>query len=132
MLAAKTVVYNRASSGQGIEALIQNLGLTEQLASRTVRFPDAESVMRHMMSEGSGAHRVRCADGNQPLLGTAVTVCRPRAAGTCRTTRATRLFRPSAATPLAQTFLRYLGGEEARTLNPGGRRGTALSVIVHY
>ena len=39
LLAAKTVVYNRASSGQGIEALIMKLGLTEQLASRTVRFP---------------------------------------------------------------------------------------------
>ena len=55
LLAAKTVVYNRASSGQGIEALIQKLGLADQLASRTVRFPDAESVMRHMMSAGEGA-----------------------------------------------------------------------------
>ena len=55
LLAAQTVVYNRASSGQGIEALIMKLGLTEQLASRTVRFPDAESVMRHMMSESAGA-----------------------------------------------------------------------------
>ena len=64
LLAAKTVVYNRASSGQGIEALIQKLGIAEQLASRTVRFPDAESVMRHMMSAGEGASGLALRSGS--------------------------------------------------------------------
>ena len=37
LLAAKTIVYNRASSGQGIETLIQKLGLTAPCARPTAR-----------------------------------------------------------------------------------------------
>ena len=53
LLAAKTVVYNRASSGQGIEALILKLGLTDQLASRTVRFHRKRKIGRRIFQRAS-------------------------------------------------------------------------------
>jgi len=54
LLAAHSVLYNRASSGMGVEKMIQNLGLSEALAARTQRFPNAESVMKQLIAGEPG------------------------------------------------------------------------------
>ena len=113
LMAAKTVVYNRASSGQGIEALIQKLGLTDQLASRTVRFPDAESVMRHMMSEGSGAIGFGAPTAIRLYTGPQLQYVGP-VPPDLQSYTSYGIISTVAATRLAQAFLSYLSGAEAR------------------
>lgn len=46
--AARSLVYNEASSGQYIAQLIDRLGLTEDLAVKTLRLPTGAAVMRHL------------------------------------------------------------------------------------
>jgi molybdate transport system substrate-binding protein len=53
LLEADTVVYNRASTGVYVEALIKRWGLTDTLQPKTMRFPDGASVMEHVL-HGSG------------------------------------------------------------------------------
>jgi molybdate transport system substrate-binding protein len=54
LLAAHSVLFNRASSGMGVEKMIQNLGLSNELAARTQRFPNAESVMKQLIAGEPG------------------------------------------------------------------------------
>ena len=53
VLAAETLVLNRASTGLYVEALLARLGLAEQLAARSLRFPDGEAVLQRIAA-GSG------------------------------------------------------------------------------
>jgi len=53
LLAAETVVYNQASSGNYLQDLFVKLGFAEQLAPKTKRYPDGDAVMAHMI-KGSG------------------------------------------------------------------------------
>jgi molybdate transport system substrate-binding protein len=115
LLAARTIVYNRASSGQGIEALIQKLGIGEQLAARTVRFPDAESVMRHMMSAGEGAIGFGAPTAISLYTGSRLRYAGPIPAELQSYTSYAMAATP-AATPIAQAFLLYVQGPEARAL----------------
>ena len=46
--AAQSLVYNEASSGQYIAQLMDRLGLTGDLAAKTVRLPTGAAVMRHL------------------------------------------------------------------------------------
>lgn len=115
LLAASAVVYNRASSGQGIEALIQKLGVADQIASRTVRFPDAESVMRHLMAAGAGAIGFGAPTAISLYSGSRLRYAGPVPQELQSYTRYVIVPTP-AATPLAQAFLRYLVGDEARSL----------------
>ncbi len=46
--AARSLVYNEASSGQHIAQLMDRLGLTEDLAVKTLRLPTGAAVMRHL------------------------------------------------------------------------------------
>jgi molybdate transport system substrate-binding protein len=50
LLDADAVVYNRASTGVYVEALIKRWGLAETLQPKTVRFADGASVMEHVLS----------------------------------------------------------------------------------
>lgn len=115
LLAATAVVYNRASSGQGIEALIQTLGVADQLASRTVRFPDAESVMRHLMSAGQGAIGFGAPTAISLYTGSRLRYAGPVPADLQSYTSYAIAPTP-AATPLARAFLSYLEGDEARAI----------------
>jgi molybdate transport system substrate-binding protein len=54
LLAAHSVLFNRASSGMGVEKMIQNIGLSNELAARTRRFPNAESVMKQLIAGDPG------------------------------------------------------------------------------
>lgn len=53
LLAADSVVYNRASTGLYMDALFPRLGLAEQLAPRITRHDDGAAVMRHI-AQGRG------------------------------------------------------------------------------
>lgn len=115
LLAAKTIVYNRASSGQGIESLIQKLGLTEQLAARTERFPDAESVMRRMMTSEGGAIGFGAPTAIGLYTGSRLRYVGPVPTELQTYTQYAVVATPT-ATPLAQAFLDYLARPEARAL----------------
>lgn len=115
LLAAKVVVYNRASSGQGIEALIKKLGLTDDLKDRTVRFPDAESVMRHMMSEVSSAIGFGAPTAISLYTGSQLRYVGP-VPPELQSYTSYSIATTVAATPLAQAFLSFLSGGDARAL----------------
>lgn len=51
LLAADQIVYNQASSGQYIEAMIDRLGITEDVAGKTVRVPNGAAVMEHLAAD---------------------------------------------------------------------------------
>lgn len=115
LLTAESVVYNRASSGQGIEALIQKLGVGDQIASRTVRFPDAESVMRHLMSADAGAIGFGAPTAISLYTGGRLRYAGPVPAELQSYTRYVIASTP-AATPLAQAFVAYLQSADARAI----------------
>ena len=48
ILDADGLVYNRASSGQYIEKMIENLGIADAVAEKTVRTPTGAGVMEHL------------------------------------------------------------------------------------
>jgi len=48
---ADSIVYNRASSGMYIETLIAKLGLAEALATKTVRYHDAQESFTHLQQD---------------------------------------------------------------------------------
>ena len=70
LLEADAVVYNRASTGLYVEALVKRWGIADALQPKTVRFADGASVMEHVL-QGSG---------NQIGLGamTEIVLLRPR------------------------------------------------------
>jgi molybdate transport system substrate-binding protein len=49
VLGADSVVYNRASTGLYLETLFARLGLTDQIAAKSTRYPDGASVMEHLV-----------------------------------------------------------------------------------
>jgi len=53
LLAADTIVYNAATSGGVVEAMLAKLGVAEALRSRTVRPPNGPSVVEHLL-RGTG------------------------------------------------------------------------------
>jgi molybdate transport system substrate-binding protein len=55
LLAADTVVYNEASSGQYIARMLADLGIADELAATTVIVPTGAAVMQHLVSEARGA-----------------------------------------------------------------------------
>jgi len=53
VLEAESIVFNRASTGIYIENLFKKMGVYDQIESKTVRYPDAGAVMKHLL-EGKG------------------------------------------------------------------------------
>ena len=53
VLAADSIVFNRASTGIYLENLFKKMGLSDQIASKTTRYPDAGAVMEHVL-KGKG------------------------------------------------------------------------------
>ncbi len=54
LLNAESVVYNQASTGAYLEGLFDRLGIGEQLKTRVTRYPDAASVIDHVI-KGKGS-----------------------------------------------------------------------------
>jgi len=48
ILAARSLVYNQASSGLYIEKLLDRLGVTERVKDKTTRVPTGGAVMKHL------------------------------------------------------------------------------------
>jgi molybdate transport system substrate-binding protein len=53
VLAADSIVYNRASSGIYLENLFKKMGLYDQVLAKTTRYPDAGAVTEHVL-KGKG------------------------------------------------------------------------------
>ena len=53
VLAADSLVFNRASTGLYLEGLLKKMGLYTQLEGKTTRYPDGASVMEHVI-KGQG------------------------------------------------------------------------------
>ena len=117
VLAADSIVFNRASTGIYLENLLKNMGVYEQILPRTTRYPDAGAVMEHLL-KGKGKeigfgpvteillHR----DKGLKLVG-------PLPADVQNYTHyAAAPMTASAAPELARAFVRFLGSPEARAL----------------
>ena len=53
LLAADSVIYNRASSGVYIDTMLKKLGVYEKIESKITRYDDGVAVMHHLM-KGKG------------------------------------------------------------------------------
>lgn len=53
LLAADVVIYNRASSGQYVEQMVERLGITEALSEKTVRTDTGAGAMEHLAKDQS-------------------------------------------------------------------------------
>jgi len=53
VLAADSIVFNRASTGIYLENLFKKMGLYDEILSKTTRYPDAGAVMEHVL-KGKG------------------------------------------------------------------------------
>ena len=54
LLNAESIVHNQASTGIYLQSLFERLGIAEQLAAKTTRYPDFAPVLDHI-SKGKGA-----------------------------------------------------------------------------
>ena len=53
VLQAESIVFNRATTGMYIEALLKKMGIYDQVEARTTRYADGASVMEHVL-KGKG------------------------------------------------------------------------------
>ena len=53
LLAAESVVFNRASTGQYVAQLLQRLSISDAMASKTTQVADGAAVVKHLM-QGRG------------------------------------------------------------------------------
>ena len=118
LLAATAVFYNTASSGQHIADMIERMGIAEELAARTERFPDGTGVM------------VRLAEGKDPreigfgqiteigrFVGGGVTLVGPlpQEVGK-KTTYVAGLMAGAATAEPARALLAFMDSAEARQI----------------
>jgi molybdate transport system substrate-binding protein len=54
LLNAQALFYNRASTGIYLESLFDRLGISEQLSSKTTRYPDAAPVLERVSKADAG------------------------------------------------------------------------------
>ena len=57
LLAADAVVFNRASTGVWVEAMLARLGLADTLQPKIIRLPDGAAVMRRLLA-GTAPHEI--------------------------------------------------------------------------
>ena len=50
LLSADTVVFNRASTGVYVEAMLQRLDIADAIRAKSERLPDGASVMRRLLA----------------------------------------------------------------------------------
>src|SRR5882672_11351713 len=117
VLAADSIVFNRASTGIYLENLFKKMSIYDQILPKTTRYPDAGAVMEHVL-KGKGKeigfgpvteillHR----DKGLKLVG-------PLPADIQNYTSYSAAAMTSAANAeLARAFVRYLGGAESKAL----------------
>jgi len=117
VLAADSIVFNRASTGIYLENLFKKMSIYDQILPKTTRYPDAGAVMEHVL-KGKGKeigfgpvteillHR----DKGLKLVG-------PLPADIQNYTSYSATAMTSAANAeLAKAFVRYLGSPESKAL----------------
>lgn len=115
LLGTEAVVFNRASTGLYIEGLLDRLGLAPELAAKTVRFPDGDSVLRRIA--GGSGREIGFAATTEILLfrGRGVRLGEPLPEGLGnRTPYAAGLLRKPALNEAARELLGFLGTPVAR------------------
>lgn len=115
LLGAEAVVFNRASTGLYIEGLLDRLGLAPELAAKTVRFPDGDSVLRRIA--GGSGREIGFAATTEILLfrGRNVRLGAPLPPGRGNWTRyAGGLLRKPVIDDNARQLLTFLGSARSR------------------
>ncbi|MGE0653953.1 MAG: substrate-binding domain-containing protein [Alphaproteobacteria bacterium] len=115
--AASAIVYNTASSGQYIDAMIKGLGIAEEVEPRVRRFPNAEDAMRFLGSDAGrdaiGFGQSSAIRGYEKPLGVRQVAALPDAIGNVtRYEAALATTAPDAAA--AAAFIDFLVGPEGR------------------
>lgn len=117
VLAADSIVFNRASTGIYLENLFKKMGIYESILPKTTRYPDAGAVMEHVL-KGKGKeigfgpvteillHREKGLKLVGPLPADIQNYTSYSAAPMTAATSG----------ELARAFVRYLGGPEAKAL----------------
>lgn len=117
VLAADSIVFNRASTGIYLENLFKKMGLYDQILSKTTRYPDAGAVMDHLLA-GKG-REIGFGPITEILLqrDKGLKLVGPLPAEVQNyTSYSAAPMTASAAPELARGFVRYLGGPEAKAL----------------
>ena len=117
VLAADSIVFNRASTGIYLENLFKKLGLYEQILPKTTRYPDAGAVMEHVL-KGKG-REIGFGPVTEILLqrDKGLKLVGPLPADVQNyTSYSAAPTSSSANAELARAFVRYLGGAESKAL----------------
>ncbi|MGH7844592.1 MAG: molybdate ABC transporter substrate-binding protein, partial [Candidatus Binatia bacterium] len=115
LLDAESVIYNQASTGIYLEKLFERLGITEELKSKTTRYPDATAVLNHIAkSTGNeiGLGAIAVIIENEEL---GLKLAGPLPAEIQNYTTYAAAVLPGGAEPeAARQFLRYLATPSAK------------------
>lgn len=118
LLAANTVLYNVASSGQHIADMIERLGLAEELAARTERLSTGSGVMTRL-AEGTAPNEIGFGQITEisRFEGGGVTLVGPLPQEVeKKTTYAAGLLAGAVATEPARALLAFMDSAEARQI----------------
>lgn len=114
ILGAEALVYNKASSGQYIEKMMEQLGVADAVRDKTLRTDSGAGVMEHLAQSNIGREigfgqitEIRVHDGG----GTHLVGPLPEGVSNITTYDAALL---GGATEIANTFLQYLATDEAK------------------
>jgi len=117
LLAADSVVFNRASTGIYLENLLKKLGVYDSILSKITRYPDAGAVMEHLL-KGKGKE-IGFGPVTEILLhkDKGLKLVGPLPADIQNYTSYSAAPMSSAANAeLARAFVRWLGGAESKAL----------------
>lgn len=117
VLAADSIVFNRASTGIYLENLLKKMGIYDQILSKTTRYPDAGAVMEHLL-KGKG-REIGFGPVTEILLhhDKGLKLVGPLPADVQNyTSYSAAPMTASASLELARAFVRYLGGPESKAL----------------
>lgn len=117
VLAADSIVFNRASTGIYLENLFKNMGIYEQILPKTTRYTDAGAVMEHVL-KGKG-REIGFGPVTEILLhrDKGLKLVGPLPADVQNyTAYAAAPMTAAANAELARAFVRYLGGAESKAL----------------
>ena len=118
VLAAGSLVYNQASSGQYIETMMERLGIAEAVAAKTIRLATGAAVMEHLATsrlEGEIGFGQATEIRVHASKGVVMVGPLPAALGNV-TTYAAALLAAAAQPEPARRFLAYLESQPAREL----------------
>jgi molybdate transport system substrate-binding protein len=117
VLAADSIVFNRASTGIYLENLLKKMGIYEQILPKTTRYPDAGAVMEHLLK--GKAREIGFGPVTEILLhrDKGLKLVGPLPAEVQNYTSYSAAPMTASASPeLARAFVRYLGGPESKAL----------------